>query len=786
MARRYTSKIAGKDAPKKRRYTSRVVKYAKGGLTKDEKASLKETKKANQAEVKAAKSTGASKQDIQALKAENKADLQGLKQDYKASVGSTVTPPPPAMSPIPAMPEIPVMPELGPIFDPIGPRGGLQELTLSNAPQFTPEQLAELAVATGPMTPAAPAPAPAPTPVLAASVDGGPTTGVPSGVQTGMAGVDVSKLPVVRMPETIPESMAGSGEPMPVGGLETIAPPAAPAPASLWQDFGTPEGVTNKDIRKAEKQDRAELRSAQSSEIKMLESVLKEQGFTPQEIKQMVNAERKENTAERKEFVSAQKESGLQLWGQQFTRPATAEELTRHPDAVARNLTAADIQTAIDAGTLTPPQIRAGNNFSSVTSANINPEVVDTVLNRMEQGAQFLRDTKMPQLHKKTSGEATISTGLGLEQAYALSQAAADGTVTPDELVGDFFKQGGAERWTKRYDAIAPFMGDRPVAASEMADLKLKPVKNQENIFTAKLQGGGDNRMTGVFEYNPETNTYTNKSVIPTKVQVDDGGFLSSPLGALALGALSYFAAPAVAGMLGGSKVAAGAVLGGLRSALTGGDILKGALTGGVVPGVANYVGGLDAVKGLASINPALPQTISNIAGSTLGTGIMTDFDPTAMLGAAAGTGVGSFIGGQPNISSVPGVQQGLANAAGSFTNALIQSGGDVNAALTSGAIGGAQGFLPTQISNKLQNVGVGQQTGAALGSGLTNYLIGSALGDPNAAARGVLSGAQTYAAPYMSDAQRWLYNTVLNQQPQQTQQQQPAGMNYNPFGQPR
>lgn len=759
MARRYTSKIAGKDTPKKRRYTSRVVKYAKGGLTKDEKASLKETKKANQAEVKAAKSSGASKQDIQALKAENKSELQSLKQDYKSSVGSTVTPPPPAMEPsVPTMaaagvgapemgpvfdpigprgglqvappppaisPPPPAMaapgvgaPEMGPVLDPIGPRGGLQELTLSNASQFTPEQLAELAVATGPITPTAAAP--------------------------------------------------------------------TPAPASLWQDLGMPEGATKKDIRKAEKQDRAELRSAQSSEIKMLESVLKEQGFTPQEIKRMVNAERKENTAERKEFVSAQKEPGLQLWAQQFTRPATAQELTRHPDAVARNLTATDIQAAIDSGALTPPQIRAGNNFSSVTSADINPEVIDTVLNRMEQGAQFLRDTKMPQLFKKTSGDATISTGLGLEQAYALSQAAADGTVTPDELVGDFFKQGGAERWTKRYDAIAPFMGDQPVAASEMADLKLKPVKNQENIFTAKLQGGGDNRMTGVFEYNPETNTYTNKSVIPTKVQVDDGGFLSSPLGALALGALSYFAAPAVAGMLGGSKVAAGAVLGGLRSALTGGDILKGALTGGVVPGVANYVGGLDAVKGLASINPALPQTISNIAGSTLGTGIMTDFDPTAMLGAGAGAGVGSFIGGQPNLSSVPGVQQGLANAAGSFTNALIQSGGDVNAALTSGAIGGAQGFLPTQISNQLQNVGVGQQTSTALGSGLTNYLIGSALGDPNAVARGVLSGAQTYAAPYMSDAQRWLYNTVLNQQPQQTQQQQPAYMTYNPFSQPR
>lgn len=768
MARRYTSKIAGKDTPKKRRYTSRVVKYAKGGLTKDEKASLKETKKANQAEVKAAKSSGASKQDIQALKAENKSELQSLKQDYKSSVGSTVTPPPPAMEPsVPTMaaagvgapemgpvfdpigprgglqvappppaisPPPPAMaapgvgaPEMGPVLDPIGPRGGLQELTLSNASQFTPEQLAELAVATGPITPTAAAP--------------------------------------------------------------------TPAPASLWQDLGMPEGATKKDIRKAEKQDRAELRSAQSSEIKMLESVLKEQGFTPQEIKRMVNAERKENTAERKEFVSAQKEPGLQLWAQQFTRPATAQELTRHPDAVARNLTATDIQAAIDSGALTPPQIRAGNNFSSVTSADINPEVIDTVLNRMEQGAQFLRDTKMPQLFKKTSGDATISTGLGLEQAYALSQAAADGTVTPDELVGDFFKQGGAERWTKRYDAIAPFMGDQPVAASEMADLKLKPVKNQENIFTAKLQGGGDNRMTGVFEYNPETNTYTNKSVIPTKVQVDDGGFLSSPLGALALGALSYFAAPAVAGMLGGSKVAAGAVLGGLRSALTNGDILKGALTGGVAPAVGDYVGGLESVQGLRNVLPSvspyfdIPTALASGASNLVAAGIQSDFDPLSTLAGGAAGAVGGGIAGVPNIPRAdanaafsPNVQNALASGAANLTNSLIRSGGDINTALMSGAIGAAGSYLPTQIAGQLNAAGLTGRGTYPFASGLSSYMIGSALGDPNAINRGILSGAESYLGPVINKAREGLYSGLMNQ----TQQQQPVGMNYNPFSQPR
>lgn len=570
--------------------------------------------------------------------------------------------------------------------------------------------------------------------------------------------------------------------------------------SNKWRDLGMPEGAAKKDIRKAEKQDRAELRSAQSSEIKMLESVLKEQGLSKQEIKRLVNEERKENKAERQEFVTAQKQPGLQLWDVQFTRPATAQELTAHPDAIENNLTAADIQARIDAGTVVPPQIRTGNSYSNITSQNINADVASGVRDRLEQGANFLQENKIPQLYKRTSGNATISTGLGLEQAYALSQAAADGTVTPDELVGDFFGEGGANRWTKRYDAIQQFSGDTPITAESFGDYNLKQVKGSEDLFRAKLQGGGENRMDAVFRYDPETQTYTPISYTPTKVQVDDGGFLSSLPGQLLLGGLSLFAGPYLATAirsLGASPMAAnalaGAGMGAIRSGLTGGDLLKGALSGGFGSFAGDVVGGLESVQGLRNVFPGvspyfdLPTALASGAANVVGSGIMSDFDPLSTLAGGASGFVGGGIGGVPNVPRAnanaafsPNVQNALASGAASLTNSLIRSGGDFDAALQSGLIGAGASYLPTQITPQLSRVGVGGRAAYPAATGITNYLIGSALGDPFAAQRGIQSGLQAYLGPALQRG----FNAVTSGMGQSSQQ--PAGMNYNPFGQPR
>lgn len=706
-----------------RRYTSKVVKMAKGGMSKAEKAEVRALQQEQRAAVQAAKSEGASRADINAIRATNTAALNEaktfLRQEGVQSLADRATAPAAAPSPV--------------------------------AQQFFIPESQNIA--------------PSPT-VTSGSVD------IPS------------------------------------------VPSPTPAPETRWRDLGTPEGATNRDIRRAERQDRAEFRSAQSSEIKMLESILREQGFSEQDIKRLVNEERQANTAERKEFVAAQKQPGLQLWNMQFTRPATAQDFAQRvlndpeymaannltPEMVQEAVSSGRIQQAIDSGALELNPVPTGNNYSNITSQNINRDIASSVLDRLEQGAGFLRENNLPQLYKRTSGDATISTGLGLEQAYALSRAAADGTVTPDELVGDFFGKGGANRWAKRYDVLQQFSGDTPITAESFGDIKLKQIKGEDDLFRAKLQGGGENRMDAVFRYDPETQTYTPVSFVPTKVQVDDGGFLSSLPGQLLLGGLTYFAAPYLSSALGsafGSKlvgdIASRAVLGGLSSAATGGDFLKGALSAGAAAGVGNYVGGLESVQGLRNVFPTvsqyfdIPTALASGAANLTGAGIMSDFDPLGTLAGGASGFVGGGFGGVPNVPLAnanaalsPNLQRALASGAASLTNSLIRSGGDINAALQSGAIGAGASYLPTQITPQLTAAGLGSQVAGPAATGITNYLIGSALGDPFAGQRAIQSGLQQYLAPYLQQG----FNAVTGAMGQSSQQ--PAGMNYNPYGQPR
>jgi hypothetical protein len=222
-------------------------------------------------------------------------------------------------------------------------------------------------------------------------------------------------------------------------------------------------------------------------------------------------------------------------------------------------------------------------------------------------------------------------------------------------------------------------------------------------------------------------------------------------------------------------------------------------LSGGVGGGVGNYVGGLESVNNLRNVFPSvapyfdLPSAVASGAGNIAGAAIGSDFDPLATLGAGAAGFVGSGIGGVPNVPMAnanaafsPTVQQALASGAANFTNSLIQSGGDVNTALQSGLISGAGSYVPANISSTLQNQGVPEQTANALGRGLTNYFIGTALGNPNASQIGIQSGLQTYVDPFINR----LFGAAQNQvnqffTPGQQQAQQPAYMTYNPFRRP-
>jgi hypothetical protein len=402
-----------------------------------------------------------------------------------------------------------------------------------------------------------------------------------------------------------------------------------------------------------------------------------------------------------------------------------------------------------------------------------------------------------------------------LEKAYALSQAAADGTVTADELTGDFFKPGGAKKWESRYNTLQDLNAAAAdgLTTQELNDIlpgkKIKPIKGQEDLFRVKIQGNEKNNLMGVLQYDPETQTYKPASYIPTAVSTDSS-FFSSPLGQILVGGgLSLLAGPLVGKFVSGianpvlQGAARGALMGGLRSAVTGGDILKGVLSGGVGGGVGNYVGGLESVQNLRNALPGLspyfdlPSAVTSGAANLASAGVATGFDPLQTLGAGFGGAVGAGVAGVPNVPLAnanaafsPNVQQALAGGLANFTNSLIQSGGDLETALRSGAISGAGGYIPTLITGSLVDQGIPSQTATSVGTGLTNYLIGSMLGNPNAAQIGVQSGLQTYINPYMNQ----LFGTVQNQinqalntatQSGQQVTQQPAYMTYNPFSRP-
>ena len=291
-----------------------------------------------------------------------------------------------------------------------------------------------------------------------------------------------------------------------------------------------------------------------------------------------------------------------------------------------------------------------------------------------------------------------------------------------------------------------------------------------------------------------------NRSMTPT----GGGGFLKK-IGGLALAALTAWAAPQLAPYISGalgtsnaiSTALASGLLSGVRSELTGGDFGRGFLAGGLGSYAGDLIGGLESVRQLQNTFDAfnLPNAISSGAANLVGSGIMTNFDPLATLGGAGAGFVGSGIAtGSPTFAGLPldtNIQNMLAGTGAGFTNALIQSGGDLNAALQSGALSGTAQYLPANLTGVIAGQGVPTQYARPIAAGLSSYLLSSLLDDPTATERALTSGLQTYLQPYGSNLARDLFRTLpgANVQAQgapvgglQQVAQAPAYMTYNPY----
>ncbi len=352
------------------------------------------------------------------------------------------------------------------------------------------------------------------------------------------------------------------------------------------------EKAAEKVIKKAETQQKQALKDAQKAEVKFL----KAEGASKQEVK----AEQKANTQEFKDAKGLLSAQGLQYIPQ------------RAEDGYIRS----------NVGT-----------YAETYAAAIQPKI--------EQAIGLLSEYNIPQSTTRETDDATIQTGMSLNNAYALSAARASGQPITAELLkaqyGNYVS--GANKQANIFNAVNRFATDDAITASDFTK-NLKAVKGQENLFTSKIGGG----TTGVFQYNPETDTYNYLSATPVKVTEKDGGFLSSLPGQLLVGVAGGLLLGPTASLLAtgstagaatlASTIGAGALLGAAGSALTGGDILTGALTGGIGGGAMfgiGQAGGLGNVINRTGIR--LPTNVTN-ALNYLVSGVGTPTAQNAQLAA--------------------------------------------------------------------------------------------------------------------------------------------------------
>ena len=248
------------------------------------------------------------------------------------------------------------------------------------------------------------------------------------------------------------------------------------------------------------------------------------------------------------------------------------------------------------------PQRNADTGFITSNVGTYQDTYAAAIQPKIEQALGLLSDYSIPQSTTRYTENATITTGMSLNNAYALAAAQASGKPVTAELLKEQYGNyvSGANRQAKIFNAVDNFANNPNLTAADFSKA-LKPVKGQEDIFTSKIGGG----TTGVFQYDPATESYKYLSATPVKVTEEDGGFFSSPLGSLLIGIGGSLLVPGLGGFLAtgtwggltgagatlGSTLAAGGLIGAGTAALTGQNILTGLVTGGLSAGAMFGVG---------------------------------------------------------------------------------------------------------------------------------------------------------------------------------------------------
>lgn len=328
------------------------------------------------------------------------------------------------------------------------------------------------------------------------------------------------------------------------------------------------------------------LKQAGKAEITALTNTLKEQGLSKSEINAIVRDENKANTTEYNTAKTNLRADGVQY-------------IAGDPNAT--------IYSA--AGTY-------GDNEAYVNGVN-----------SLLSSANNLYTNLGIQRVNRISSDGSY-TGVGLDQlTNAVINQNNDGT----------FNRGSGD--TKLKGSVFSLLNDasqnygQTLTADQLGKVKVAGKDaNGNDIYQSKLSGGSEENKAYSLLTKNEDGTYTNIGYTGLSLpSQDDGGFFGSTLGKIALAAGAYFSGgalmPALTGTLGtiGAGAATGSLLGAGASALTGGNLLKGALiggvTGGAVSAAAPYVSSAynNLVNGVADGVSVAPSTTTPTMASQVG-----------------------------------------------------------------------------------------------------------------------------------------------------------------------
>ena len=284
---------------------------------------------------------------------------------------------------------------------------------------------------------------------------------------------------------------------------------------------------------------------------------------------------------------------------------------------------------------------------------------------------------------------------------------------------------------------------------------------------TDRRAGQGQKRDRMVVTYQRQGN-----KAVPVAYQQADRKsswvkFRESFLKPVATAALAAYLGPAVAGAAGGGAtgaVAGGAAVGGASAAINGGNILKGALTGGLTGGFGSAVGAMapSLTNGLGTFGSGLVTGAIGGAGAAAITG--GDWRSGALTGGLRGGLTAANVGGYLSDNRV--FAGGINGALGSGLRAAL-TGGNVGSSLFTGGITGGisglsggqrAGTTPTQ--QRVPTFGdTGQIAGkTSLGGSMDDYSFGAQFGDLGGDGAGTnylgLSGAGSWFDAPASDGQ--------------------------------